>query len=124
MDRLRDLAQQLLVMATREIARVHSQALMLIQNAQERLGSFLVQLGERIAIRDLILLPISRQDIADHLGVTIETVSRTFTILENASAINLPNARTVLLRDRAALRSNSPHLGAAATQDRAHGFVR
>jgi CRP/FNR family transcriptional regulator, nitrogen fixation regulation protein len=110
----RDLAQQLLVMATREIARVHGHALMLIQNAQERLSSFLVQMGERIAIRDLIVLPMSRQDIADHLGVTIETVSRTFTILESASAIKLPNARTVLLRDRAALRSKPPRPGAAA----------
>jgi CRP/FNR family transcriptional regulator, nitrogen fixation regulation protein len=110
----RDLAQQLLVMATREIARVHSHALMLIQNAQERLSSFLVQLGERIAIRDLIVLPMSRQDIADHLGVTVETVSRTFTVLESASAIDLPNARTVVLRDRAALRSEPPHLGTPA----------
>ncbi len=106
----RDLTQQLLLMATREIARAHSHALMLVQNAQERLSSFLLQLAERIAIRDLIVLPMSRQDIADHLGVTIETVSRTFTLLESASAIKLANARTVVLRDRAALQNEHPRL--------------
>jgi CRP-like cAMP-binding protein len=100
----RELARQLLIATSHEIARVHNHALMLIKNAQERVGSFLLEMGERIAIGDLIVLPMSRQDIADHLGVTIETVSRTFTQLENASAIALPNARAVVLRDRAALR--------------------
>jgi CRP/FNR family nitrogen fixation transcriptional regulator len=61
-------------------------------------------MGERISVGDLVVLPMSRQDIADFLGVTIETVSRTFTILEGTSAIALPNARAVVLRDRAALR--------------------
>jgi CRP-like cAMP-binding protein len=100
----RDLARQLFVATSREIARVHNHALMLIKTAQERVGSFLIEMGERISIGDLVVLPMSRQDIADYLGVTIETVSRTFTILEGTAAIALPNARTVVLRDRAALR--------------------
>jgi CRP-like cAMP-binding protein len=77
---------------------------MLIKTAQERVGSFLLEMGDRISVGDLVVLPMSRQDIADFLGVTIETVSRTFTILEGTSAIALPNARAVVLRDRAALR--------------------
>ena len=100
----RELAQQLLAMTSREIARVHNHALMLIKTAQERVASFLLEMGERIAVGDLVMLPMSRQDIADYLGVTIETVSRTFTILEGTAAIGLPNARAVVLRDRAALR--------------------
>jgi CRP/FNR family nitrogen fixation transcriptional regulator len=100
----RELARQLLIVTSREIARVHNHALMLIKTAQERVGSFLLEMEERIAVGDLVVLPMSRQDIADFLGVTIETVSRTFTILEGASAIALPNARAVVLRDRAALR--------------------
>ncbi len=48
------------------------------------------------------------RDMADHLGVTIDTVSRTFTLLESASAIRLPDARSVLLCDRAALQSEHP----------------
>jgi CRP-like cAMP-binding protein len=77
---------------------------MLIKTAQERVGSFLIEMADRISIGDLVVLPMSRQDIADYLGVTIETVSRTFTILEGTAAIALPNARAVVLRDRAALR--------------------
>jgi len=100
----RELAQQLLAVTSREIARVHNHALMLIETAQERVSSFLLEMAERISVGDLIVLPMSRQDIADYLGVTIETVSRTFTILENTAAIALPNSRAVVLRDRAALR--------------------
>jgi CRP-like cAMP-binding protein len=100
----RELARQLWIATAREIARVHNHALMLIKTAQERVASFLLEMGERISIGDLVVLPMSRQDIADYLGVTIETVSRTFTLLEGTSAIALPNARAVVLRDRAALR--------------------
>jgi CRP/FNR family nitrogen fixation transcriptional regulator len=48
-------------------------------------------------------LPMPRQDIADYLGLTIETVSRTMTQLESAAAIGLPTSRRVLLRDQATL---------------------
>jgi CRP/FNR family nitrogen fixation transcriptional regulator len=46
---------------------------------------------------------MSRQDIADYLGLTIETVSRTLTSLEHEDAIALPNSRRVVLRNRPAL---------------------
>ena len=42
---------------------------------------------------------MSRQDIADYLGLTIETVSRTLTILENSAAIALPSSRRIVLRN-------------------------
>ena len=100
----RELAQQLLNVTSHEIARVQSHALMLIKTAQERVGSFILEMAERISVGDLIVLPMSRQDIADHLGVTIETVSRTFTSLEQTAAIALPNSRAVVLRDHAALK--------------------
>jgi len=44
-----------------------------------------------------------RQDIADYLGLTIETVSRTLTTLEGDGAIELPTSRRVMLRKRSAL---------------------
>ncbi len=53
---------------------------------------------------DQVDLPMSRQDIADYLGLTIETVSRTLTSLEHAAAIGLPSSRRVVLRNPAALR--------------------
>ena len=98
-----ELAQELFELTSHEIVRVHSHALMLIKTAQERVASFLLEMCERISIRGLIVLPMSRQDIADYLGVTIETVSRTFTLLENSRVIALPNARTVVVRDPSAL---------------------
>jgi CRP/FNR family nitrogen fixation transcriptional regulator len=48
-------------------------------------------------------LPMSRQDIADYLGLTIETVSRTLTQLETKAAIALPKSRRIVLRNRQAL---------------------
>ena len=50
-----------------------------------------------------IELPMTRQDIADYLGLTIETVSRTMTQLENEAAIGMPSSRRIVLRNRAAL---------------------
>ena len=47
---------------------------------------------------------MSRQDIADYLGLTIETVSRTLSQLEKTAAIGVPSSRRILLRNRSALR--------------------
>jgi CRP/FNR family nitrogen fixation transcriptional regulator len=49
-------------------------------------------------------LPMSRQDIADYLGLTIETVSRTLTALEAQEAIALPSSRKVRLINMRELR--------------------
>ena len=46
---------------------------------------------------------MSRQDIADYLGLTIETVSRTLTGLESAATIEVPTSRRIVLRNRSAL---------------------
>jgi CRP-like cAMP-binding protein len=48
---------------------------------------------------------MSRQDIADHLGLTIETVSRTITALRGTGEILIPNSHQIVLRDMAALRT-------------------
>jgi CRP/FNR family nitrogen fixation transcriptional regulator len=61
-------------------------------------------MAERVQGRNEVDLPMSRQDIADYLGLTIETVSRTLTHLEHCAAIALPTSRRILLRDPAALR--------------------
>ena len=53
--------------------------------------------------RNAIDLPMSRQDIADYLGLTIETVSRTLTSLETAATIDVPTSRRIVLRNRSAL---------------------
>lgn len=99
-----ELASELWALTARELA--HVQNLMLTlgrKTAQERVASFLLEMAGRNANGGAIELPMSRQDIADYLGLTIETVSRTLTQLENAAAIALPSSRRVILRDYAAL---------------------
>jgi len=51
-----------------------------------------------------VTLPMGRSDIADHLGLTMETVSRTFTKLRQQGLIALPHLNTVEILDEAALR--------------------
>jgi len=97
-------AQQLLRMTTRELARVQNQSMLLIKTAQERLAAFLLEMADRAHRNNEVELSMSRQDIADYLGLTIETVSRTLTLLENSAAIALPTSRRIVLRNRAALR--------------------
>jgi CRP-like cAMP-binding protein len=99
-----DVARQLWAMTGRELQRVQDHILLLIKTAQERVAAFLLEMADRIKANNEVELPMSRQDIADYLGLTIETVSRTLTSLENAAAIALPSSRRVVLRNRAALR--------------------
>ena len=77
--------------------------MLLVKTAQQRVAGFLLEMAERIAAGNEFDLPMSRQDIADYLGLTIETVSRTMTQLENLAAIELPTSRRVVLRNRSAL---------------------
>ncbi|MGA3342223.1 MAG: helix-turn-helix domain-containing protein, partial [Methylocella sp.] len=51
----------------------------------------------------LFELPMSRRDIADYLGLTLETVSRGFSELQKKQALELDGARHVVLRNRAFL---------------------
>lgn len=74
----------------------------------ERLAAFLVELAERQRRRGgpagHVDLPMTRADIADHLGLTIETVSRSFTRLRQGGAIAFEDPRRIDLVDVAALR--------------------
>jgi CRP/FNR family transcriptional regulator, nitrogen fixation regulation protein len=97
------IAQQLYTLTGRELRRAQARTLLLIKSAQERVASFLLEMAERAAASNAIELPMSRQDIADYLGLTIETVSRTLTALETAAAIEVPTSRRIVLRNRGAL---------------------
>ncbi len=73
------------------------------KSAGERVAWFLMDMSERIPAPDRVDLPMSRQDIADFLGLTIETVSRTMTQLQDDKIISLPSCRQVVLRDKTTL---------------------
>lgn len=76
-------------------------------DASERLAAFLLEMARRLpgpaADRLVAELPMSRADIADYLGLTVETVSRVFTALRRQGAIHLATANRVELLDPAAL---------------------
>lgn len=99
-------ARELWQMTARELDHVHDQMVLLGRSsAEERVASFLIEMAKRSANPGEFDLPMSRQDIADYLGLTIETVSRTFSCLERRALIELPSSRKVRLKNRAALRS-------------------
>jgi CRP/FNR family transcriptional regulator, nitrogen fixation regulation protein len=100
-----DIARQLWTLTARELQRMQDHMLILgCTGAKERVAGFLLQLAKRCSDSNEIKLPMSRQDIADYLGLAIETVSRTMTQLENDATITLPTSRRVVLRNRAALK--------------------
>lgn len=76
-------------------------------SAIERLASFLLMLSRRNARKSqdaaTLFLPMTRSDIGDYLGLTIETVSRTFTKMKAMGLIELQQCTTVRLTDGAAL---------------------
>ena len=97
-------AQKLWALTLSHLRRTEEHMLVLgRKNACERLAWFLLDMSERIPAPDKVELPMSRQDIADFLGLTIETVSRTMTQLQDDDVIALPTCRQVLLRDRTTL---------------------
>jgi len=77
------------------------------QSAVERVASFLLQLARRAGIGDggVIDMQLGRQDIADYLGLTLETVSRTFTELTNRGLIATPKRRHVQINSKARLKA-------------------
>ena len=99
----KDLAKQLWTLTVRELQRLQEHSLVLIKSAEERVAGFLLEMAGRNASGAAIELPMSRQDIADYLGLTIETVSRTFTQLVQSGTIALETSRRIQFRNRAAL---------------------
>jgi CRP/FNR family nitrogen fixation transcriptional regulator len=98
------IARELWALAAQRLQRSQDHVLILgRKNAAERVAGFLLDHAARAKGGDAFDLPMSRQDIADFLGLTMETVSRTFSQLEGAGVIQAHNSRRVRLTDRPAL---------------------
>jgi CRP/FNR family transcriptional regulator len=96
------LARRLFGIACAELQRARQHLLLLGRKcADEKIASFLLTLAERLEAHgsgaDVVHLPMSRQDMADYLGLTIETVSRTLTRLRREGLIALSTPQHVLL---------------------------
>ena len=101
-----DVRRQLMSLLRRELSAAQDHLVMLgRQTAKERVASFLLLLAERTAAQDgdAVDLPMGRQDIADYLGLTIETVCRALTDLKREQQIQIPNRHQVVIRDIEAL---------------------
>lgn len=107
-----ELHSALLQAALREISAMQDHFMMLgRKSATEKVASFLCVLEERVG-EDLgafrqITLPMTRADIADFLGLTTETVSRTFTRLRKSKIIAIDNNHTIIIQKPTALLSLS-----------------
>lgn len=99
-----EIASELLPIALQSLIRAQEHLLVLgRQNAVERVAAFLAEMSERQGDLGTIELPMPRMDIADYLGLTIETVSRVFSKLRQCGVIRLPSLRTVEIVRRQAL---------------------
>ena len=98
-------AQELFSYAMDCLERMRGHALLLSRSsAAQKLASFLLEMTQRKPADEVIELAMTRQDIADYLGLTIETVSRTLSRLERDGVIALTTSRRICLKNRAALR--------------------
>jgi CRP/FNR family nitrogen fixation transcriptional regulator len=94
-----EVARHLWSTTAAELRRSQNHALLLIKTAKERIAAFLLDMAERLTGKGCVELPMSRQDIADYLGLTIETVSRTLTSLSEGSTIQFLASRRIVLRN-------------------------
>ena len=84
------------------------------KSATERIATLLIELSDRLSMDgctptalylDRFELPMDRQQVSDILGLTIETVSRQFTRIRKEGIIDLPDRRTVVIKDRNRLKA-------------------
>lgn len=97
-------SEQLRANMARELHRDHGHILRLSTSAKERVASFLIEMSERLSTNGTVQLPMSRQEIAEYLGLTIETVSRSLSQLKAAAIISTTGARKITILDQRRLR--------------------
>lgn len=92
-------ACHLWTMATNDLRHAQELAVLLgRRTAQERIAAFLIEVDGRLGGTGLLTLPMTRRDIADYLGLTVETVSRTLSQLEEDGVLLRHGGRHIRLR--------------------------
>lgn len=101
-------AGHLLRLALRRFARMQAHLVLLGRmGATEKLAHFLLEMMERQVSEDIVNLPMQRNDIADYLGLTFETVSRALRVLKDRAIIRLQSVECIEVLDVDALSSLS-----------------
>lgn len=107
-DQRPELSRRLCNMTMRNLAHAQTRMLLLGRmTAPERVASFLVEFAERRDVRRILDVPMSRLDIADYLGLTIETVCRILSGFKRDGLIAIPNPHRIELLDRQTLETVS-----------------
>ena len=99
-------ASSFLALVTRNLQHAENHMLLLgRKTALERVAAFLLELDERLGQPSVLVLPMSRRDIADYLGLTLETVSRACSTLRDQKMLKFEGAtqRQIVLLDRKGL---------------------
>ncbi len=94
------LEKEILLRTSTELAAAQEQMLLLgRKSATERVASFILSMARRRLPKSdaPVELPMSRADIADYLGLTVETVSRTFSVLRKRALIELRDKHMVAI---------------------------
>jgi CRP/FNR family nitrogen fixation transcriptional regulator len=101
-------ARNLLSMTTNNLQHAEDHMLLLGRKTSlERVAAFLTEMDRRLTAAGVMALPMSRRDIADYLGLTLETVSRALSRLHELGILGFigTNQRQIVLRDRQQLAS-------------------
>jgi len=96
-------ARNLLIMTTSNLQHVEDHMLLLGRKTSlERVAAFLIEMDQRLTAAGIMALPRSRRDIADYLGLTLETVSRALSRLHELGILGFigNNQRQIILLDR------------------------
>ena len=99
-------ARKLWTMTSGDLRHAEDHMLLLgRKTAMERVATFLLEMDRRLSITEMMALPMCRRDIADYLGLTLETVSRTLSQLQSQGVLDLSGARQIVIRNRPRLRN-------------------
>jgi CRP/FNR family transcriptional regulator, nitrogen fixation regulation protein len=101
-------ARNLLSMTTNNLQHAEDHMLLLGRKTSlERVAAFLIEMDKRLTAAGVMALPMSRRDIADYLGLTLETVSRALSRLHELGILGFigTNQRQIVLVDRRQLAS-------------------
>jgi CRP/FNR family nitrogen fixation transcriptional regulator len=119
-------ARELHDAAVEAMSRLHALILNLGRTtAEEKVGHFLLRMAERLSDcpADGMVLPMSREDIADYLALSVETVSRSLTQLKRRGVILLMGTRRVRIVDRHALDETDKDVGVGSDACRRRGML-
>jgi len=100
-------ARHLLSMTARNLLHAENHMLLLGRKTSlERVAAFLLEMDQRLKGTGMIALPMSRRDIADYLGITLETVSRALSDFRSRGILEFSETsqRQIVLQDRRQLR--------------------